>query len=250
MSLKLINIGELVTYNSERQSMVIFKDIQIAIDGGKIAQIANKVSDCDNILDCENKLVTPGYVDSHTHPVFLNSRQDDFLYRLSGQSYDDISKNGGGITSSIKGVREASDKTLIDCVFNRMNRFLNLGTTTVECKTGYGLSLDSELKSLKILDEVNKNHEIDIIPTFMGGHAFPPEYSKDKDSYVKIICDEMIPAVKRQGIAKFNDIFCENGYFSVDQSRKIGIVAKKYGLFNRIHADEFEDSLILIPKLH
>lgn len=241
MSLKLINIGELVTYNSERQSMVIFKDIQIAIDGGKIAQIANKVSDCDNILDCENKLVTPGYVDSHTHPVFLNSRQDDFLYRLSGQSYDDISKNGGGITSSIKGVREASDKTLIDCVFNRMNRFLNLGTTTVECKTGYGLSLDSELKSLKILDEVNKNHEIDIIPTFMGGHAFPPEYSKDKDSYVKIICDEMIPAVEKQGIAKFNDVFCENGYFSIDQSRKICMVAKKYGLFNRMHADEFTD---------
>jgi len=221
--------------------MVIFKDIQIAIDGGKIAQIANKVSDCDNILDCENKLVTPGYVDSHTHPVFLNSRQDDFLYRLSGQSYDDISKNGGGITSSIKGVREASDKTLIDCVFNRMNRFLNLGTTTVECKTGYGLSLDSELKSLKILDEVNKNHEIDIIPTFMGGHAFPPEYSKDKDSYVKIICDEMIPAVERQGIAKFNDVFCENGYFSIDQSRKICMVAKKHGLFNRMHADEFTD---------
>jgi len=241
MSLKLINIGELVTYNSESQSMVIFKDIQIAIDGGKIAQIANKVSDCDNILDCENKLVTPGYVDSHTHPVFLNSRQDDFSYRLSGHSYDDIYKNGGGITSSIKGVREASDKTLIDSVFNRMNRFLSLGTTTVECKTGYGLSLDSELKSLKILDEVNKNHEIDIIPTFMGAHAFPAEYSKDKDRYVKIICDEMIPAVKRQGIAKFNDVFCENGYFSIDQSRKICIVAKKYGLFNRMHADEFTD---------
>ncbi len=241
MSLKLINIGELVTYNSESQSMVIFKDIQIAIDGGKIAQIANKVSDCDNILDCENKLVTPGYVDSHTHPVFLNSRQDDFSYRLSGHSYDDIYKNGGGITSSIKGVREASDKTLIDSVFNRMNRFLSLGTTTVECKTGYGLSLDSELKSLKILDEVNKNHEIDIIPTFMGAHAFPAEYSKDKDRYVKIICDEMIPAVKRQGIAKFNDVFCENGYFSIDQSRKICIVAKKHGLFNRMHADEFTD---------
>ena len=242
MSLKLINIGELVTYNSESQSMEILKDIQIAIDGGKIAQIANKVGDCDNILDCENKLVTPGYVDSHTHPVFLNSRKDDFSNRLSGHSYDYISKNGGGITSSIRGVRKASDKTLIDCVFNRMNRFLNLGTTTVECKTGYGLSLDSELKSLKILDEVNKNHEIDIIPTFMGAHAFPAEYSKDRDSYVKIICDEMIPAVKRQGIAKFNDIFCENGYFSVDQSRKIGIVAKKYGLFNRMHADEFTDS--------
>ena len=241
MSLKLINVGELVSYNSESESMVIFKDIQIAIDRGKIVQISNKVGDCDEILDCKNKLVTPGYIDSHTHPVFLNCRQDDFSKRLLGHSYDDISRNGGGINSSIRGVRETNYKTLIDCVYNRMNRFLKLGTTTVECKTGYGLTLDSELKSLKILDEVNLIHEIDIIPTFMGAHAIPPEYSKDKEGYIKIICDEMIPAVKKQGIAKFNDIFCEKGYFSIDQSRQIGLVAKNHGLFNRLHADEFND---------
>ena len=241
MSLKLINVGELVSYNSESESMVIFKDIQIAIDRGKIVQISNKVGDCDEILDCKNKLVTPGYIDSHTHPVFLNCRQDDFSKRLLGHSYNDISENGGGINSSIRGVRETNYKTLIDCVYNRMNRFLKLGTTTVECKTGYGLTLDSELKSLKILDEVNLIHEIDIIPTFMGAHAIPPEYSKDKEGYIKIICDEMIPAVKKQGIAKFNDIFCEKGYFSIDQSRQIGLVAKNYGLFNRLHADEFND---------
>ncbi len=241
MSLKLINVGELVSYNSESESMVIFKDIQIAIDSGKIVQISNKVGDCDEILDCKNKLVTPGYIDSHTHPVFLNCRQDDFSKRLLGHSYNDISENGGGINSSIRGVRETNYKTLIDCVHNRMNRFLKLGTTTVECKTGYGLTLDSELKSLKILDEVNLIHEIDIIPTFMGAHAIPPEYSKDKEGYIKIICDEMIPAVKKQGIAKFNDIFCEKGYFSIDQSRQIGLVAKNHGLFNRLHADEFND---------
>ena len=241
MSLKLINVGELVSYNSESESMVIFKDIQIAIDRGKIVQISNKVGDCDEILDCKNRLVTPGYIDSHTHPVFLNCRQDDFSRRLLGHSYNDISKNGGGINSSIRGVRETNYKTLIDCVYNRMNRFLKLGTTTVECKTGYGLTLDSELKSLKILDEVNLIHEIDIIPTFMGAHAIPPEYSKDKEGYIKIICDEMIPAVKKQGIAKFNDIFCEKGYFSIDQSRQIGLVAKNHGLFNRLHADEFND---------
>jgi len=241
MSLKLINIGELVTYNSESESMVVFKDIQLAIDDGKIAQIANKVGDCDDVLDCKNKLVTPGYIDSHTHPVFLNSRQDDFSNRLLGLSYNDISKNGGGIVSSIKCVREADDETLINCVFNRMDRFIRLGTTTVECKTGYGLTLDSELKSLRILDEVNLHHGIDIIPTFMGAHAFPSEYSKDKDSYVKIICDEMIPAVKKQGIAKFNDVFCEKGYFSIDQSRAISLAAKNHGLLNRIHADEFTE---------
>ncbi len=241
MSLKLINVGELVSYNSESESMVISKDIQIAIDRGKIVQISNKVGDCDEILDCKNRLVTPGYIDSHTHPVFLNCRQDDFSRRLLGHSYNDISKNGGGINSSIRGVRETNYKTLIDCVYNRMNRFLKLGTTTVECKTGYGLTLDSELKSLKILDEVNLIHEIDIIPTFMGAHAIPPEYSKDKEGYIKIICDEMIPAVKKQGIAKFNDIFCEKGYFSIDQSRQIGLVAKNHGLFNRLHADEFND---------
>ncbi len=241
MSLKLINIGELVTYNSEKKSMVILKDIEIAIENGKISDIGTLVGDCDEILDCKKKLITPGYIDSHTHPVFVKSRYNDFFDRLSGLTYKNIQEKGGGIISSVKDVRKASYKKLIRCVKNRMDRFINMGTTTVECKTGYGLSLESELKSLDVLDKVNSIHEIDIIATFMGAHAIPPEYTNNRSDYVKIICDDMIPSVKKQGIAIFNDVFCEEGYFSIDESRKIMLTAKLHGLFNRIHADEFND---------
>jgi imidazolonepropionase len=123
-----------------------------------------------------------------------------------------------------------------------MDRFLKLGTTTVECKTGYGLDTKSELKSLQVIHEVNESHEIDIIPTFLGAHAFPPEFADEHEGYVDLLCAEMIPAVAEQGIAVFCDVFCENGYFNVDQSRRIFKTAKNHGLTPRLHADEFEDS--------
>ena len=123
-----------------------------------------------------------------------------------------------------------------------MDRFLKYGTTTVECKSGYGLNTDSELKSLKVIDEVNKFHKIDMVPTFMGAHAYPPEFKDNHNGYVDLICNEMIPAVSNQGIAKFNDVFCENGYFTTNQTKRILDVGKVHGLIPRIHADEFENS--------
>ena len=123
-----------------------------------------------------------------------------------------------------------------------MDQFLKLGTTTIECKSGYGLNKDSELKSLEVIEKVNKNHEIDMIPTFMGAHAIPPEYKSNPDSYVEVICNDIIPAVKKQGIAIFNDVFCEKGYFNEEQSIKILNCGKNHGLIPRLHADEFENS--------
>ncbi len=119
---------------------------------------------------------------------------------------------------------------------------IKLGTTTIECKSGYGLNIESELKSLKVIHQVNKRHEMDMIPTFLGAHAFPPEFADDHDGYVDLLCNEMIPAVAEQGIAVFCDVFCENGYFNVDQSRRILNTSKELGLIPRLHADEFEDS--------
>ena len=123
-----------------------------------------------------------------------------------------------------------------------MDRFLKLGTTTIEAKSGYGLNVKSELKSLEVIDLVNRNHMIDIIPTFLGAHSFPPEYKDDHGGYIDLLCNKMIPAVGEQGIAKYCDIFCENGYFNVEQSRRILETANEYGLIPRLHADEFEDS--------
>ncbi len=241
-SLKLTNIGQLVTYNSEQQDMVVLENVEIAMEGGNIIEIGENLNSADEQIDCNGKLVTPGFVDPHTHPVFLDGREDEFAMRLEGDTYEEIAEAGGGIVNSINGVRNATESELISRVKTRMDRFLKLGTTTVECKSGYGLNTESELKSLKVINEVNKVHEIDMIPTFMGGHAFPPDFKNNPDGYVDLICNEMIPAIAKQGIAKYNDVFCENGYFTVEQTLRILEAGNGHGLISRIHADEFEDS--------
>ena len=238
-SLKLGNIGSLVTFSSQSSSMICQHDVELIIENSTIIEVGKKLGDADFFIDCKNNLVTPGFVDSHTHPVFVHTREDEFHMRLSGLDYNEINKNGGGILNSSRLLRNASEALLISKVKSRMDAFLKFGTTTVECKSGYGLDTDSELKSLSVIDKVNKMHDIDMIPTFMGAHDFPLEYKNKKDAYVDLICSEMIPQVAKQGIAKFNDVFCEKGYFNLDQSRHILLTGKKHGLIPRIHADEF-----------
>ena len=240
--IKLENIGSLVTYNSISGLMNTLKDVEIIIDNEHILEIGKDLRNIDSVIDCNNKLVTPGFVDPHTHPVFLNSREDEFHLRLEGSTYEKIAASGGGIRSSIFDLRNADISDIISKLKSRMDRFLSFGTTTVECKSGYGLNTESELKSLKAIKEVNDSHPIEMIPTFMGAHAFPHEYENNHEGYVKLICNEMIPEIAKQGIALFNDVFCEKGYFSQEQSRQILNVGKKYGLIPRVHADEFQNS--------
>ena len=237
-SIILKNIGCLVTANAD--GVASFKNTSILIENGKIAAIGDRQS--ENAIDCGGKMVTCGFVDSHTHPVFLDNRDEEYAMRLAGVTYEKIAEKGGGIVSSVEGVRNASEDELIDKVSQRMDRFIAGGTTTIEAKSGYGLDTESELKSLSVINKVHKSHAIDLIPTFMGGHAFPQEYSDDHDGYVNLICNEMIPAVAAQGIAVFNDVFCEEGYFTVAQSKRILETGKKFGLKPRLHADEFVDS--------
>ena len=240
--LKLTNISQLVSYQSVSDTIQTMSNIEILIEEETIRAIGPTVGNADEIIDCSGRLVTPGFVDPHTHPVFYKGREEEYTMRLAGASYQEIAENGGGILSSIKDVRNASENELVERVKKRMTRFIKLGTTTVEAKSGYGLDTDSELKSLRVLDRVNRDHPIDIIPTFLGAHAFPPEFSNDPDGYVDLLCDEMIPAVGEQGIAQYCDVFCEKRYFSVEQSRRILETGKTYGLIPRLHADEFEDS--------
>ena len=242
LSLKLSNVGQLVTYNAETMDMAVRDNVEIVIEGHQVTEVGQNLGDADTVLDCKEKLVTPGFVDPHTHPVFLDGREDEFAMRSQGATYEQITAAGGGIVNSIEGVRKASEAELISRVETRMDRCLKLGTTTVECKSGYGLNKESELKSLKVIDEVNRSHDIDLIATFMGAHAFPPEFKDKHTDYVDMICDDMIPEVEKQGIAIFNDVFCENGYFTLEQTRRILNTGSKHGLVPRIHADEFEDS--------
>ena len=239
--LQLKNIGLLSTYNSTTESFESIKNCNIDIENDIIIDIGENKNNGDHMIDCNQKLVTPGFVDAHTHPVFKNGREKEFIQRISGKSYEEIAAEGGGINSSIIGVRESTEIELLDNVKKRMDEFLSMGTTTIEAKTGYGLDTESELKSLRVLDHVHNNHKIDIFPTFLGAHSIPDEFNGDSNAYVDLLCNEMIPAVSEQGIAKFCDVFCEEGYFDLKESRKILKTAIKYDLVPRIHADEFSN---------
>ena len=237
----LENIGCLFTWDSIRKCIHQQNNIDILIEDHVIKDMGPSIKKGNFSIDCNNKLVTPGFVDSHTHPVFFQGREEEYAQRISGMSYQEIANKGGGIQSSIEGVRNATIDTLVDKLYLRMDRFLKNGTTTVEAKSGYGLSTESELKSLEVIHKVDNLHKIDIIPTFMGAHAFPPEYSRNHDAYVDLICDEMIPAVAEQGIAKYCDVFCEEGYFNLEQTSRVLNTGRQNGLIPRMHANEFRD---------
>jgi imidazolonepropionase len=239
---QLTEIGTLFTWNSKDDKIRCQNDVEILIDNGRIIEIDTSTKKGDNVICCNHKLVTPGFVDSHTHPIFLQGREKEYAQRLAGESYQDIAIKGGGIQSSIDGVRNSTKNELIKEVLPRMDRFLQSGTTTIEAKSGYGLTTKSELLSLDVINSVSKLHEIDIVPTFMGAHAFPPEFQDDHEGYVDVVCKEMIPAVSEQGIAKYCDVFCEKDYFNQNQTIKILRTAKDNGLKLRLHADEFQDS--------
>tara|TARA_Y100000590_G_scaffold455022_1_gene602893 strand:+ start:2089 stop:3234 length:1146 start_codon:yes stop_codon:yes gene_type:complete len=212
---------------------------QILIEDKKISKIAAKIDqDTHEVIDARNCIVTPGFIDSHTHPIFIGNRSNELIQRLEGLSYDEIKNRGGGILSSIKKVRESSFEELYKSSIKNISSFLDYGTTTIEAKSGYGLKLEDEIKSLKVIEKINNNLDIDIIPTFLGAHAVPSEYSDDE--YVDILCNEMIPEVCKQKLAIFCDVFCEKGYFNLEQSKMILNKAKSLGLIPRIHADEFK----------
>lgn len=192
------------------------------------------------IYDASNHLVTPGLVDPHTHVVYGGSREREFEMRLEGATYMEIMNAGGGIHATARMTREASEEELFEQTSKRLDSFLKHGVTTVEGKSGYGMDLSTELKQLKVMKELQKQHPIDLVPTFMGAHAVPPEYKGREDEFVDYLIHEMLPIVAEQGLAEFNDVFCEKGVYTPEQSERILEAGKKYGLIPKIHADEIE----------
>ena len=222
MKTKIKNISSICTWDDTSKSLKEFHDCEILINDNKIVKISqNKIINFDIEVDALNSLITPGFIDSHTHPIFVNNRSDEFVMRSQNLSYNEINKNGGGINSSINKLRKASDQELYDSVYNNVKPFIDFGTTTLEAKSGYGLTLKDEIRSLEIIKKINKELDIDIIPTFLGAHSIPPEFSNDKKSYIDLICNEMIPEIAKRKLAVFCDVFCEEGYFNIEQSRKI-----------------------------
>lgn len=192
------------------------------------------------IYDASNHLVTPGLVDPHTHVVYGGSREREFEMRLEGATYMEIMNAGGGIHATTRMTREASEEELIEQTSKRLDSFLKHGVTTVEGKSGYGMDLATELKQLKVMKQLQKQHPIDLVPTFMGAHAVPPEYKGREDDFVDYLIHEMLPTIAEQELAEFNDVFCEKGVYTPEQSERILEAGKKYGLISKIHADEIE----------
>lgn len=186
----------------------------------------------------EGGVLIPGFVDAHTHPVFFGTRELEFEMRLAGRSYAEIAAAGGGILSSLRGVRDASKEQLLALLLVRLDRFLEAGTTTVEAKTGYGLDLESELRCLEVIAEAQRMHPVELVPTFLGAHAYPPEFSDARPDYVSMLENELLPAVVEQGVAEYADVFTEAGAFSIDDSRRLMRRAQELGLGLRLHVDQ------------
>ena len=245
------NIGELVTVDGPnkprikeemqnlgiiRQGAIVIKEDKI-IDIGKEEEILKNWKSKEKI-DAQGQLVTPGFVDPHTHPIFAATREKEFGMRIRGASYEEIAKSGGGIRNSVRKLQQTPKEKLKELAKNRLDRFLYLGTTTIEAKSGYGLSTEAEIKSLEILTELEQEHPIDIVTTFLGAHEVPDEFQNDREGYIKLLIDEMIPKVAQKKLAKYCDIFCEKHVFNIEESRKILQAAKKAGFELKLHADE------------
>ncbi|QSO46950.1 imidazolonepropionase [Alicyclobacillus mengziensis] len=256
VDLLVYNIGTLMTMQGPKgpRTGAQMSDVgavhqgAVAIFGGEIiaigpeAAVRRQLADrmVREELDAEGRLVTPGLVEPHTHLVHGGSREHELSLKLQGASYLEILESGGGILSTVKATRNATEDALFAKAKRSLDTLLLYGATTVEAKSGYGLTLEDELKQLRVTKRLQDSHPVDVVSTFMGAHAVPMEFKGRGDEYVKMVIQEMLPDVKRQGLAEFCDVFCEHGVFTVEQSERILTAAKELGFGIKIHADEIE----------
>jgi imidazolonepropionase len=256
-TLLIKNIGQLVTMQGpsprrgrDMSEIGLIADGAIAVAGdvvvavGKSEDIAGKVDLAQNckVILAEKKVVTPGFIDPHTHPVFAKTREDEFEMRLAGKSYMEIARAGGGIRSSVRNLREMTEDELYSRARKTVNRMLAYGTTSAEAKSGYGLSTEAEIKSLTVIKRLKEHEPVSLYPTFLGAHEVPDEYRERHKEYVDLVIGEMIPAVAEKNLAIFCDVFCEEGVFSVAESRAILSAAEKAGMRIKMHADELKST--------
>jgi imidazolonepropionase len=261
-ALLLANIGQLLTLRSavggprrgaSLSELGVILDAAVLCVGGKIVSVGSTKDALRDPwlkknrkrvveIDCGGRVVLPGFVDSHTHPVFMQPRLVDFEKRISGASYEEIAAAGGGIRSSVDGVRRAGKATLTEKVSAALADFARHGTTTVEAKSGYGLTLDSELKSLEAIRLAARSWPGTVVSTFLGAHVVPPEYRGRSSDYVELVCEEMIPAVAKRKLARFVDVFCDRGAFSADETARIFAAARERHLAVRGHVGQLSET--------
>ena len=251
-SLAVINCSQLVTLagptrpraGAELRELSVINDGAILVRGERLASVGPRAAieplidkDCE-VIDADGRVVLPGFVDAHSHPVFAGSRVNEFEERSTGATYQEIAARGGGIQSTVRATREATLDQLITSGKRYANWFLRCGTTTVEAKSGYGLTLEDELKILRVIKRLNDETALRYVPTFLGAHDIPPEYKARRDQYVALLAEEMLPLVSQEKLAEFCDVFCETRVFTTDEAWKILSAARCHGLGLRIHADQ------------
>jgi len=252
MSILIINIKELIQVRDQNTLKVSGKDMQhlptiknafLLIKNGEISDFG-RMESCKNMvadktIDATDKLVLPTWCDSHTHIVFAGNREQEFVDRINGLSYTEIANRGGGILNSAKTLQNTSEDDLYNQSAQRVKNIIKLGTGALEIKSGYGLTLESELKMLRIIKRITEHFPIKIKATFLGAHAFPEAYLNNKKGYIDLIINEMLPKIGKENLADFIDVFCEKGYFSLEDTETILSAGKQYGLIPKIHVNQF-----------
>ena len=252
MKLLLTNIKELlqVRENSpeklsgeQMKELPTLKNAWVFIDQGIIEDYGtmDKMGPHEGFktLDCSGKIVLPAWCDSHTHLVYAGNREQEFVDRINGLSYQQIAEKGGGIVNSAKKLQEASEEELYSQSSARLEEVMRMGTGAIEIKSGYGLTVEAELKMLRVAKKLAENYPIEIKTTFLGAHAFPTEYKDNKKAYLDLLCNEMLPKVAKENLAEYIDVFCEEGYFSVADMERILSEGKKFDLIPKVHVNQF-----------
>lgn len=254
MQLLLSNIRQLVTVRSmgkpaktgrEMRELGILENASVLVENGVITWIGNAADFTNTLLpdadtlDASSYVALPGFVDAHTHAVFAGSRENEFALRSEGKTYQEIASRGGGILSTVTATRAATKKELKKSASRRLDAMMKHGTTTVEIKSGYGLSEEGEMKMLEAITELADEHFMTIRSTFLGAHALPPEFHDRRADYIDLLCNRMMPYIAKRKLAQFCDVFCETGYFSVEESRQILEKARENGLGLKLHSEEF-----------
>lgn len=235
-SVKKVSGKEMNILPSIKNAFLIIKN-GLIFDFGKMSNL--KESNFDKKTDCTGKMILPTWCDSHTHIVYTGNREQEFVDRINGLSYEEIANNGGGILNSAKNLQAISEENLYDESAKRLEEVITLGTGAIEIKSGYGLTVSSELKMLRVIKKLKENYDIPIKATFLGAHAVPKDFKNNKQKYINLIIDKMLPEIAKENLADFIDIFCEVGYFSVDDADKILTAGKKYGLTAKTHVNQF-----------
>jgi imidazolonepropionase len=252
MKIVIINIKELIQVRendilkvsgAEMKELPTIKNAYLLIENDRIAEYG-EMKNCpsiniDTTIDARGKMVLPTWCDSHTHIVYAGNREQEFVDRINGMSYEEIANRGGGILNSVKKINETSEEELYNQSKNRLEEVMKLGTGAIEIKSGYGLSFEGELRMLRVIKKLKANYPIEIKATFLGAHAFPKEYKENHQGYIDSIINEMLPTIANEKLADFIDVFCESGYFSVTETEQIMIAGNKFGLKSKIHVNQF-----------